>query len=251
MRSGQRDRGIEPEPGRTGEQSHRAGDADELADHEPGDDAESDRVAERGGQAGQSADRDTGGEEREDRNGDDAGDHLPSVREVGGQAVIDPPTVFVGADHHPGAVGDPDRHREGEQHPGHGGMDAGGMNQRPRQDRERQQHEPGPGASLHGEGEQAERHEGGQQRPEREVVGKDDRDDGDGHQVVDDRQGEQERPQRRRQRPAHDGENRHGEGDIGGGRDGPALPCPIAGVAVDRQEHECGCRHSGERRRDG
>ena len=83
---------------KTSEQSHDAGDADKLADHESGDDAESDRVAERNGQAGQSADSDAGGEEGEDGNGYGAGDHLPSVGEVGGQAVVDAMTVLVDAD---------------------------------------------------------------------------------------------------------------------------------------------------------
>ena len=55
-----------------------------------------------------------------------------------------------------------------------------------------------------------------------EVVGEEERDDRDGQQVVDDREGQQERPKRRRQVGADDGEDREREGDVSGGRDGPA-----------------------------
>ncbi len=55
------------------------------------------------------------------------------------------------------------------------------------------------------------------------VAVKNDGDDQDGHQVVDHRQGQQERAQPGRQMAAEHGEDGEGEGDVGGGGDRPAV----------------------------
>ena len=53
------------------------------------------------------------------------------------------------------------------------------------------------------------------------VVGEEHRDDRDRAEVVDHGEGQQERPQRRRQVRAHDGQHGEREGDVGRHRDGP------------------------------
>jgi hypothetical protein len=61
------------------------------------------------------------------------------------------------------------------------------------------------------------------ERREVEVLGEEDRDDQDREEVVDDGEREQEGAQGARQGRADDGEDGEREGDVGGGRHGPAL----------------------------
>ena len=73
-----------------------------------------------------------------------------------------------------------------------------------------------------------------------EVVGVDGGDDGDGQQVVDDRQREQEDPQGGRQEPPHDSNHGDGERDVRRGRDGPAAQRIGTGSGVDGNKDQGG-----------
>ena len=64
------------------------------------------------------------------------------------------------------------------------------------------------------------------------VGGVEERDDGDGDQVVHDRERQQEDPQGAGQVRADDGQDRDGEGDVRGGRDRPAAQGFRAGAQV-------------------
>ncbi len=106
-------------PGEALDQPGGAEHADRLADDQPGDDPEGDRVGQRGADAAESTIGHPGGEEREHRDGEAGRDRAEPVLEVLGQAG-------------PGPFGAPDhRHGEPEQHPGDGGVHAGRVHQRP------------------------------------------------------------------------------------------------------------------------
>ncbi len=168
------------------------------------------------------ADGHAGGEEGEDGHGHSGGDGAEPVLEDFGEA-----RSGFGA-----AAGPRPEHRHGEsqQHPGHRGVDAGGVHQRPRGDAERQENGPGSqgtgteeaAVSLRQEGVQRQRDEGQQQRGGLDVAGVEERDDADGNQVIHHGQGEQEDAQGARQVRTDDGQHGHGERDVRGRGDGPA-----------------------------
>ena len=95
---------------------------------------------------------------------------------------------------------------------------------------EGQQDQPGgqgvdaeePPVLLRQEGVEAQREQRQQQRRRLEVAGVEDGDDADGQQVIHHGEGEQEDPQGAGQVRADDGQDRDGEGDVGGGGDRPA-----------------------------
>ena len=85
-----------------------------------------------------------------------------------------------------------------------------------------------------------------------EVLGVEHRDHRDREQVVDHRQGEQERAQRDRQVGAEHGEDRQGEGDVGGRGDRPAAQRPAAAGRerdVDQRGHDHAADRGGHRQR--
>ena len=168
------------------------------------------------------------GEEGEHRHGDAGRDRpdpvLEAVRHVG-------PAVQ-GADRGHGGAG---LHGddEAEEHARHRRVDPGAVDERPRREGQWQEQPPVGDAVLDQRREDAQRDHGRQQREQLEVGGEEDGDDGDRDEVVDDRQGEQERPQRRGQGGPDDGQHGEREGDVGRGGDRPAA----GGVAVGPQHH--------------
>ncbi len=98
------------------------------------------------------------------------------------------------------AVGFPCRpitgHREAQQDAGNRGVHPAGVHQCPGSHRQRDQQPPMVHAALDGQPEQPDRYQRQRQRAQRQVIGVEDRDDGDGEQVVDDCQGQQEGAQR-------------------------------------------------------
>ena len=81
-------------------------------------------------------------------------------------------------------------------------------------------------------------------------MGEEDRDHGDRAEVVDDGQGEQEGPQRGGQLGAHEPQDRQGEGDVGGHRDGPALRPTVGQCEVDAGVDQGGDDHAAQGRDD-
>src|SRR5690606_41354282 len=73
---------------------------------------------------------------------------------------------------------------------------------------------------------------------------------GDGAQVVDNGQGQQEDAQRRGQTAPHHGENGQGEGDVGRQRNGPSLR-GAAQRSGDGQIDQARNRHAAQRRQNG
>lgn len=94
--------------------------------------------------------------------------------------------------------------------------------------------------------EDTEADDGTAQRREVQLVGEEDGDDQDRKEIVDDGEGEQERAQRGGQRGADDREDGEREGDVGGGRYGPALGGPAAGGGDDEID-ERGHGHPADR----
>jgi hypothetical protein len=169
-------------------------DPDDLAHDESEDHADGDGVAHRGPEAA-AENRHPCGEEGEDRHGDAGRDRphpvLEPVRHVG-------PAVEVADGGHGGAGLHGDD--EAEEDAGHRGVDARPVHERPRREGQRQEQPPVGDAVLDQRCEHAQRDHGRQERQRLEVGGEDDGDDRDRDEVVDHRQGEQERPQRRGQR---------------------------------------------------
>ena len=128
------------------------------------------------------------------------------------------------------------------------------MNQGPRGHGQRQQQPPVVNAAPNGECEQRDRNERQRQRAEREVVGVEDGDDGDGEQIVDDGKRQQEGAQRTRQVRGQHGQDRHCECDVGGDRHRPAVE--VLGATggegdgdVDRGRHDHSADGRGDRQR--
>ncbi|GAA3091602.1 hypothetical protein GCM10020254_40760 [Streptomyces goshikiensis] len=82
---------------------------------------------------------------------------------------------------------------------------------------------PAVDALAEQEPEEDQAHDRAAEGQEVDLAGEEHRDDHDGEEVVDHGQGQQERPQGGRQRGADDREDGEREGDVGGGRDGPAV----------------------------
>ena len=119
-----------------------------------------------------------------------------------------------------------DRDGEAQQHTGHGGVHPGRVHQRPGRRGQGEQQPPRPHPTLHQQREHTEREQSEQQRHHRQLGGVEDRDDGDGQQVVDHGQGQQEDPQGRGQMGADDGQHGQGERDVGCGGDRPTAAVP-------------------------
>jgi hypothetical protein len=103
---------------------------------------------------------------------------------------------------------------------------------------------PPAGQKAHQGQRRQRRHQG----RDAEMVGERHPDDPHRPEVVDDGQGEQEHPERRGQPRAGDGQGGHGEGDVGGDRDRPALrraAADVEGQIDKRRDH-----HAAERRDD-
>ena len=132
------------------------------------------------------------------------------------------------------AVGDRvlalDRHEQAEDDTGDRRVDARVEHAHPRGDGEHSEDDGVLEAPLNGDAEERDRHDGRDEPRQREAVAVEDRDDRDGDEVVDDREGEQERTQRRRQVRADDGEHRQRERDVGGRRDRPPLRAVATGI---------------------
>ena len=204
-------------------------------------------------EAAQAAHGHAGGEEGEDRHGHPGRERPDAVLEGLGEPVG---RVVLGHGAH--------RHAERQQDAGNGGMNAGGVGQRPGDDGERHQQQPRrppvpgeqPLAPVRDHGEGGDRHERCQEQARLQVPGVEEGDDRDRDQVVGDGEGEQEGPQGRGQvRPDH---REHGEGerDVGCRRDGPARPCLGVGERAgeeDQRRHghaadRCDHRHEGRLR---
>ena len=83
------------------------------------------------------------------------------------------------------------------------------------------------------------------------MIGEEHGDHGDGEQVVDDGQGEQEGAQRRRQMGGQHREHRQRERDVGGDRHRPAVEIVgVSGGQVDRDVHGGGHDHPAQCGRD-
>jgi hypothetical protein len=88
-----------------------------------------------------------------------------------------------------------DRHDQPEQDTGDGGVHPRGVDQRPRGEGQRNEQPPVGDPPLHEHRECSQRQHSPEQGRDLEVGGVEDRDDRDGDEVVDDREGEQERAQ--------------------------------------------------------
>ena len=93
-------------------------------------------------------------------------------------------------------------------------------------------------------------HEGGERQRRRVEEG----DDDDGAEIVDDGERQEEYLQRRRDAGAQQGQHADGEGDVGGGRNGPAAQrdrlAPVdAGIDQRRDEHAADRGDDRQRRR--
>ena len=220
-----------------------AGDADRLAGDEADHDADRDAVGQRGAEAGEAADGHAGGEEREDRDGDPGRQRPEAVLEVLGQARAGVRAARRLAAH--------DRHGEGEQHAGDGGVHAGLVHEHPRERRragaaatsERTRFCTRSPKSASGTSVSA-------RKPSESSLGVEDRDDDDGQQVVDHGEGEQEGAQRARQVGADHRQDGEGEGDVGGRRDRPAAQRAVRAAEVEQHEEQRGHGHAADRRGD-
>jgi hypothetical protein len=106
---------------------------------------------------------------------------------------------------------------------------------------------------LDGKREDSQRDDGQAQGHKGDVVGVENGDNRDRKQVINYCEGEQECAQCRRKMTAHNGDDRHGECDVGGGRDRPAVQCRPSRVQVDQHVYECrnsNASHSGGDRDD-
>ena len=146
-----------------------------------------------------------------------------------------------------GVVAAQHRHGEAQEHAGDGRVDAGLVDEHPRDERERQQQEARADPLLDQQREDRDRHQAEREEEQVELLGVEDRDDGDGQQVVDDGQREQERPQARGQVGADHGQDRHGEGDVGGGGDRPPRE-PAVGAEVPGDVDQRRRDHAAHRR---
>src|SRR3954453_11394374 len=190
--------------------------AKRLADDQAERHAEGDAVCQRAAEPLDAVDRDPGTEEGKQGNGDGRGQGSPPVFQVLGHAGTGAGVAAV------------DRHGEGEQDAGDGRVQAGGVDQDPDARGQREQDPPGADTPLNRHREQGQRDDREQQGSDGEVAGVEESDNGDGEQVVDDGQGEQEGAQRGGKVRADDGEHGQGEGDVGGRGDGP--PARVAGA---------------------
>ena len=100
-----------------------------------------------------------------------------------------------------------------------------------------------PAVFLHQERIQAEREQGQQERHGMELARVEDRDDGDGEEVVHDGEGEQEDAQRAGKVGTDDRQHGDGEGDVGGGGDRPAAQ-GLGACEVDGRVDERGNGHA-------
>ena len=82
-----------------------------------------------------------------------------------------------------------------------------------------------------------------------EAGGEKDRDDQNRHDVIDDRQGQQQDAYATRNRFAQQRKHTHGKGDVGRGGDCPATRG--GGVVVEQGVDECGHQHTAQRRAQG
>ena len=208
-------------PGDPGRDPGRREDADGFTEDEGGDDADRDGTGERRPQAVEATEGDAGGEEREHGDGETGGDGPEAVLEDLGEpgAGVRPATGLAADD------GD----GEAEEDAGDGRVDARRVDESPHQDGDRQQDEPvrsrvqaeEPPEPLRQEHVRRERHDREGQGEDLDGTGVDERDDADGDEVVHDREGEQEDPQRSSGGRADDGEDRDGERDVGRRGDRP------------------------------
>ena len=90
--------------------------------------------------------------------------------------------------------------------------------------------------------EQGDRHE---QRREVDGLGEEERDDGDGTEIVDDSQRQQERAKGRGERRPHDSEDGECKGDVRGHRDCPPVGCPRI-TTNDQEVDGRGHDHAGQ-----
>ncbi len=128
------------------------------------------------------------------------------------------------------------------EHQAHGdasdrGVDAAVVHQAPDDQGERNVDVPAVDTPAEQEPEEGEAHERAAEGEEVDLAGEEHRDDQDGEEVVDDREGQQEGAQGRWQRGADDGEDGEREGDVGGGRDGPAVRGAVAHDVDEYVDH--------------
>ncbi len=122
------------------------------------------------------------------------------------------------------------------------------MQEAPGDQREREVDPPGVDAAALQDPPQDHARDGDRERDGGEVVAVEDGDDEDRAEVVDDGEGQQERPQGDRQLGAHHREHGEGEGDVG--RHGDAPPAGRLAVAQGgdgRDEEQRGHGHAGQR----
>ena len=199
----------------------RTGDADELAGRQGEHDAPEDRRE----AAARGRDRHQGGGEREDRQDDR----------------VDPRLQRVAGDQRRGL-----RHGEAEEHTGDRRVHTGEQHEHPGGDREHDQgdHDHCLGARVQHPAQHREGDDAQECQREREVVevGREQHGDQyDADDVVEDREGEEEHPDRRRQAATEHGQHSEGERDVGRRRDRPAVLVTSADgereVDEDRHDH--------------
>ncbi len=142
---------------------------------------------------------------------------------------------------HPGEQGEPDA--------GNGRVHPGCVHAHPQRQRQRYIQRRGSPAPPLREDVPGRQHDGRREPCRGQPPGEQDSDQGDGTEVVDDGEAEQQHPQRGGHVRPRQGQHAECEGDVGGDGDRPAVRGPGRAPA-DRQEHQRGNDHAAEGRGD-
>ncbi|MDI2023675.1 hypothetical protein PJL18_04223 [Paenarthrobacter nicotinovorans] len=131
------------------------------------------------------------------------------------------------------------KHRDGEaqQHPCHGGVDAGCVNEPPRRQGQRHQEVPAADPLLYQEREERQRDERGQQHERLEPSGVEEGNDADGDEVVHHGKRQQERPERGGKVRVDHSQDRQCEGNVRRRGNGPALE-GFRGTEVEENKNQ-------------